>query len=182
VALEHAILVALTEQASSGYDLARRFDKSIGQFWTATHQQVYKVLGRMEADGWVRASVVAQEGRPDKKVYAVTPGGRAELKRWLAEPADPEVTRSELAVKVRGMSNGNARAVLDEVRRHRARHAERLEFYLHNEKHEFADPSRLRGRALHQYLVLRGGISLERAAVEWCDEILDRLDPKGGRP
>ena len=48
MALEHAILVSLSERASSGYDLARRFDKSIGYFWTATHQQVYKVLARME--------------------------------------------------------------------------------------------------------------------------------------
>jgi len=59
VALEHAILVALAERASTGYDLARRFDKSIGQFWTATHQQVYKVLARMESDGWLASTYVA---------------------------------------------------------------------------------------------------------------------------
>ena len=180
MALEHAILVALTEQSSTGYDLARRFDKSIGQFWTATHQQVYKVLARMEAAGWVRVTVVPQQGRPDKKVYAVTADGKAELRGWLAEPAEPETTRSELALKVRGMSSGSTKAVLAEVRRHRERHAERLDAYLRNEKHEFADPSRLRGRALHQYLVLRGGISLERSAIEWCDEILRTLDPPKG--
>ena len=77
MALEHAILVALSEQASTGYDLARRFDKSIGQFWTATHQQVYKVLGRMEGDGWVDVTVVAQDGRPDKKLYELTTDGRS---------------------------------------------------------------------------------------------------------
>jgi hypothetical protein len=80
-------------------------------------------------------------------------------------------------VKVRGMSNGSTKAVLDEVRRHRERHAERLDIYLRNEKHEFADPSALRGRALHQWLVLRGGISLASAAVAWCDEILTALAP-----
>ena len=180
MALEHAILVALSEQASTGYDLARRFDKSIGQFWTATHQQVYKVLGRMEADGWVTGTVVPQEGRPDKKVYELTPDGRAELRSWLSEPAAPETTRSELAVKIRGMSNGSVKDVLAEVRRHRDRHVERLDAYEHNEKREFPDPSRLKGRKLHQYLVLRGGIMLERNAVEWCDEILTTLDPQRG--
>jgi DNA-binding PadR family transcriptional regulator len=177
VALEHAILVSLSERSSSGYDLARRFDRSIGYFWTATHQQVYKVLARMEGDGWVAARVVAQDGRPDKKLYALTDDGRAELRRWLAEPAQPEVTRSELAVKVRGAANGDVRAVLAEVRRHRDLHAERLDAYLANEKHEFPDPSRLRGRRLHQYLVLRGGISLERGAIDWCDEVLAALGP-----
>lgn len=40
MALEHAILVALAERSATGYDLARRFDRSIGFFWRATHQQI----------------------------------------------------------------------------------------------------------------------------------------------
>jgi DNA-binding PadR family transcriptional regulator len=179
VALEHAILVALAERASTGYDLARRFAKSIGQFWTATHQQVYKVLARMEADGWVASTHVAQDGRPDKKVYDLTATGRDELASWIARPAAPEATRSELAVKIRGASYGDPRAVADEVRRHRALHAERLESYLDNEKREFPDPSRLRGQRLHQWLVLRGGITLERGLVDWYDDVLAALTRKG---
>jgi DNA-binding PadR family transcriptional regulator len=181
VALEHAILVSLAERASSGYDLARRFDRSIGQFWSATHQQVYKVLGRMEADGWVSVTVVEQDGRPDKKVYAVTPAGKAELDRWISEPASIETGRSELAVKLRGASYGDLPAVLDEVRRHRAAREARLEYYLQSEKNEFPDPSRLRGQRLHQYLVLRGGIRLEQSLIDWYDEVLASLDKNGRR-
>ncbi|MGH3947803.1 MAG: PadR family transcriptional regulator, partial [Pseudonocardiaceae bacterium] len=53
MALEHAILVSLTERSGSGYELAKRFDKSIGFFWGATHQQIYRVLKRMDEAGWV---------------------------------------------------------------------------------------------------------------------------------
>ena len=178
MAVEHAILVSLAERAGTGYDLARRFDKSIGYFWTATHQQVYKVLARMEAAGWVTVTVLAQDGRPDKKRYDLTEAGRAELARWIGGPAEPELTRSELAVKVRGASYGDVRLVAAEVERHRDLHAERLDSYLANEKRDFPDPSRLRGAKLHQYLVLRGGISYERGAIEWCDEILESLRPR----
>jgi DNA-binding PadR family transcriptional regulator len=171
MALEHAILVSLAERASSGYDLARRFDRSIGQFWTATHQQVYKVLARMESDGWVAFTDVPQDGRPDKKVYDLTQVGRDELAAWIARPADTEAARSDLAVKIRGAAYGDAAAVAGEVRRHRALHAERLEYYLANEKHEFPDPSALTGHRLHQWLVLRGGITLERGLVDWYDEV-----------
>lgn len=181
MALEHAILVSLAEKPSTGYELTRRFDKSIGRFWTATHQQVYKVLGRMQAAGWVAATEVAQDGRPDKKVYDLTAAGRAELRDWIGCPAEPENARSELAVKVRGASYGDPRKVAAEVRRHRAQHAERLEFYLANEKREFPDPSALRGRRLHQWLVLRGGINLERGMIDWCDEVIAALTPKGRR-
>ncbi|MEC9051419.1 MAG: PadR family transcriptional regulator, partial [Actinomycetota bacterium] len=72
MALEHALLVALSEQPASGLDLTKRFGRSIGFFWSATHQQIYRVLGRMDRDGWVSVEEVAQQGRPDKKVYAVT--------------------------------------------------------------------------------------------------------------
>ncbi|MCW2658782.1 MAG: PadR family transcriptional regulator [Jatrophihabitans sp.] len=177
MALEHAILVSLAERASTGYDLARRFDKSIGQFWTATHQQVYKVLGRMDANGWVAATVVAQDARPDKKVYDLTDTGRAELQDWLARPAEREATRSDLAVKIRGASYGDPAAVAAEVRRHRADHAGRLEFYLANEKREFPEPSALTGHRLHQWLVLRGGITLERGLIDWYDEVVVALTP-----
>ena len=59
MALEHAILVSLLEKPGSGYELARRFERSIGHFWTATHQQIYRVLKRMESDGWIDAREVA---------------------------------------------------------------------------------------------------------------------------
>ena len=103
---------------------------------------------------------------------------RAELADWVARPAAPEATRSELAVKIRAASYGDAGAVVDEVRRHRALRAERLEFYLANEKREFPDPSRLRGARLHQWLVLRGGIALEQGLLDWDDEVLATLSRK----
>lgn len=175
MALEHAILVSLSERSGSGYELARRFDRSIGFFWAATHQQIYRVLRRMDEAGWVTCEHVAQDGRPDKKVYAVSADGRAELERWLAEPGEPSMLRDELGVKIRGAALGDVRAVVTEVRRHRVRHAEQLDVYLAIEKRDFPDPSRLTGRDLHQYLVLRGGIRAERSFTEWCDEVVEGL-------
>ena len=86
MALPHAILVSLCEQSGSGYELARRFDRSIGYFWAATHQQIYRTLRAMEDDGWVRVAAVAQHGRPDKREYTRVRRRRAELARWIAAP------------------------------------------------------------------------------------------------
>ena len=129
--LEHALLVALRERAASGLELARRFDRSIGYFWHASHQQIYRTLARMEGDGWVRAETVAQSGRPDKKVYAVTPAGAAVLRDWLAAPTPMEPLRSELAVKLRGAAYGDRAAVLAVARDNLADHALRLAHYEH---------------------------------------------------
>ena len=173
MALEHAILVSLRERPASGLDLARRFDRSIGFFWGATHQQIYRVLGRMEADGWVRSAPVEQHGRPDKKVYKVTSLGRAELARWLSSPLPPEKFRSELAVRLRGASYGDRAAVLQAVREQRADHATRLAHYEQTAARDFPDPASLTGQELDVYLVLRGGIGLERFWVDWLTEYLD---------
>jgi len=175
MALEHAILVSLTERAGSGYELARRFDRSIGYFWPATHQQIYRVLRRMDDAGWVRHTEIAQEGRPDKKVYRIAAAGRAELTRWLAAPEDPAVLRDGLGVKLRGASIGDVGVVLKEVERHRAEHAMRHEVYRGIQKRDFPKPAGLHGRDLHQYLVLRGGIRAEESFVAWCDEVIDAL-------
>src|SRR3546814_19790247 len=116
MALEHALLVSLSERTASGLELTRRFDKSIGHFWTASHQQIYRVLGRMERDGWVRSEVVAQKDRPDKKVYAVTEQGRLKLERWLSEPTAVEPLRSGLMAHFRGASSGARCALIAQAR------------------------------------------------------------------
>lgn len=115
MALEHAILVSLAERAASGYDLARRFDASIGHFWKASHQQIYKVLGRMESDKWVESHLVAQDNRPDKKVYSITGDGRDELQRWSSVPTPIESLRSEFAVKLRALPFGDADAIIKRI-------------------------------------------------------------------
>src|SRR5436190_13301845 len=140
MALEHAILVSLSERPASGLDLTRRFDRSLGFFWQATHQQIYRVLARMGADGWVRVKRVAQQGRPDKKVYAVSAAGRRELTRWLAAPTPMEQFRSEVAVKLRGASYGERESLLAQVREQRAEHAARLAHYEQLAARDFPRP------------------------------------------
>ncbi len=181
VALPHAILVSLCEQSGSGYELARRFDRSIGYFWAATHQQIYRTLRAMEDDGWVHVTPVVQHGRPDKKVYTVSAAGRTELARWIAEPLSgrgssvADNRTRDLAVKLRGAAHGDVTAVHAQVMALRTERAALLDTYRGFEKRQFPDPGALTGSVLHQYLVLRGGIRAEEGAIEWLDEIAAAL-------
>ncbi len=143
MALEHAILVSLAEKTASGYDLARRFDASIGHFWKASHQQIYKVLARMESDKWVESHLVAQDNRPDKKVYSITDEGRGELLRWSSVPTPIESLRSEFAVKLRGMAFGDRDAVLADVRVRREAHAAQIAYYEESAARHYPDPTSL---------------------------------------
>ena len=47
MSLAHVLLTSLLERPSTGFELARRFDRSMGFFWNATHQQIYRELSGM---------------------------------------------------------------------------------------------------------------------------------------
>jgi hypothetical protein len=84
----------------------------------------------------------------------------------------PEKFRSELAVRLRGASYGERRAVLETVRTQLAEHTTRLAHYEQLAARDFPDPTALAGQRLDHYLVLRGGIGLERFWVDWLTEYL----------
>ncbi|MEU3063856.1 PadR family transcriptional regulator [Streptomyces subrutilus] len=177
MALEHAILVSLLEKPGSGYELARRFDRSIGYFWTASHQQIYRVLKRMEGDGWVDVHEVPQQARPDRKDYRVSPAGRAALAAWLHEPVQPDSVRHELAVKIRAAAFDDPAALIAEVERHHRAHSDRLTHYLAGELRDFTGPEAPvsdAGREL-QHVVLRGGVAYERMTLAWLQDVLTTL-------
>jgi DNA-binding PadR family transcriptional regulator len=81
LALGDAILVCLTERPMTGYELAKTFDTSIGFFWKADHQQIYRELTRLRDRGHVNGREVVQTGKPNKLVYSLTSAGRAALVR-----------------------------------------------------------------------------------------------------
>ena len=173
MALEHALLVSLSERPAAGLELARRFDRSIGFFWSATHQQIYKVLRRMEDDGWVTARVVEQSGRPEKREYSVTDAGRTALSAWIGTTTPRPGFRSEIAVKMRGASYGDRAALLADIAELVADHRTRLEHYEAMCARDYPQPDGLAGHDLDAYLVLRGGIWQETFWISWLTEYLE---------
>ncbi|GGC72722.1 PadR family transcriptional regulator [Hoyosella rhizosphaerae] len=176
MSLEHAILISLQERAGSGYELARRFDRSIGYFWTASHQQIYRTLKRMAESNWVVGEQIPQDDRPDKTVYRPSAEGLEALRAWISEPVNGTNFRSVLAVKLRGASYGDTTALACEFKRHRTLAEQRLHTYHHIENRDFAHAPSLTGTPLHQHLVLRAGIIEAQSFLAWCDEVLTALD------
>jgi hypothetical protein len=81
----------------------------------------------------------------------------------------------EVAVKLRGAAYGDTTALHTQVAALRAERADLLDTYRGFEKKQFPDPTVLRGNALHQYLVLRGGIRAEEGTIDWLDEVTSGL-------
>ncbi|MER5178405.1 PadR family transcriptional regulator [Streptomyces sp. NPDC002896] len=181
MSLPHAILTALLEKPSSGLELTRRFDRSIGYFWSATHQQIYRELGKLEHEGYIRALPSAQPTRGQKKEYEVLPAGRAELARWTAESQDPKPIRDPLLLRLRAAGVVGAEGIESELRRHLDLHQRQLTEYLEIEERDFPpDRDTVEDRLRHA--VLRAGIDLETFWTRWLSRTLADLEPLAPDP
>ncbi|MBC3871004.1 PadR family transcriptional regulator [Undibacterium oligocarboniphilum] len=170
MSLQHALLTSIVEKPCSGYDLARRFDKSIGYFWHATHQQIYRELARMEQQGWVSSSEV-EGGRAGKKRFDILPAGRAELQRWAAESAAPMRLRDDMLVRLRADAAVGPLGLTRELERRLALHEQELQTYRAIEQRDFNHRPLSREAEIH-YLILKAGISFEEGRVQWTREAL----------
>lgn len=175
MSLKMAVLGLLDVEPGSGYALLQRFRNSLGFFWQTTHQQLYKELHALHAEGLVDCEEVAQDGRPDKKVYTLTAKGGEELDRLLAAAAEPAKIRDPLLVKLfagRRVSPQQLRAELDA---HKAQHEQTLATYRLLQQSLAALPVRRRARYRHPELTLRLGIRFEEAWLAWCEEVKAEL-------
>ncbi len=180
MSLPHALLTALLEHPGSGLELAARFERSIGYFWHATHQQIYRELARMEAEGWISGEATG-EGRGGKKRYQVLPAGRRALKAWAGEAQDPAPHREALMVRLRAEAVLGGTGVAEELARRLALHQEHLAHYQALEARDFGQVSDSSERAERiQHLILKAGIQVEQLWVDWCREALALLESSAG--
>ena len=183
MALSHAILASLIGgKPCSGYDLAKQFNSSLGHFWKATHQQIYRELARLESQDLVISELVPQDDRPDKKVYRVTEKGKEYLLEWVSKPSPPIMTKVDLLAKFHIGYLASSEDIFREIRTLKKRHEDSLVKYRELENQYFSNPESLSPKAKFRYLNLKMGINYEVAWIEWINEALALLggEDKGG--
>lgn len=168
----YALLGLLAREPLTGYELTSRVRERIGFFWGARHSQIYPELAKLESEGFVTHEPVAQEGKPDKKVYSITKVGLAALSDWATVPAKPGPTRDEVTLKAYSLWAADpekASAMFrDEERRHREQLAEyeQIKGWMEREWEEaLTDPGT---PEFSSYATLRRGLGYEREYAEWC--------------
>ncbi|PDT72400.1 PadR family transcriptional regulator [Bradyrhizobium sp. C9] len=180
MALGDAILACLTERPMTGYELAKTFDASIGFFWKADHQQIYRELSRLRDKGHVQGREVVQSGKPNKLVYTLTAEGRAALKHWAARPSVPPSIKDDLLVRLYALDCVDIEPLRTDLMARLEHHRDRYERYERLLNKRFPD-----GTAppadVGKMLSLRLGMRHEHMVVEWCEEALDALSAMSGR-
>lgn len=98
--LKHGILGLLNYHEMTGYEIMVAFRDSLRFFWSAQTSQIYRELQTLETRGWAGKTPVAQQGKPDKNIYAITAEGREELLKWLGQAEVQGEYRNRILMKV----------------------------------------------------------------------------------
>jgi DNA-binding PadR family transcriptional regulator len=86
----------------SGYEIKSWADRSLRFFyWSPALSQVYRELRRLEEIGYVTASLAPQDELRNKRLYRITPAGRAALTAWASRtPESPPVIKHGVLLRV----------------------------------------------------------------------------------
>lgn len=149
---------------ASGYDLAKKFERSLNHVWQAGHTQIYPELVKMAADGLV---TVEPEGARGRKIYEITPEGTERLQEWLVDHDPTATVRSEAALQaflLPLLPTEQAIVVVERIRAHFVARLAVLD----------CEPERAFGK-----YALALGLRQMRAGLEWADETLAGLRHEG---
>ncbi len=89
-------LGVLYQGEASGYEIKKAFEEgAFSHFQDASFGSIYPALGRLSSEGLVDCTQMAQEKRPDKKVYKLTDKGNDALITSILVPPSPDKYASD---------------------------------------------------------------------------------------
>lgn len=163
MSLAHALLGLLRNCPATGYQLKDDFQNSVNFFWNATLPQIYRTLNKMQSQGWLKAEIETQIGKPNRKVYSLTEEGLEEFLRWLNEPLEPREQKYSALIKVFFANYADPEKFTANLEEFRSHYEKMLNIY-ETEKLEI-EPEY--GEIINDF-----GIRTARMIIEWCDEAL----------
>ncbi|SUP10781.1 transcriptional regulator [Vibrio metschnikovii] len=176
MSLPHVILTVLSTRDATGYDITKEFSASIGYFWKASHQQVYRELNKMGQQGLVTCVLEPQDGKPDRKVYSITEAGRRALGEWFDQPTAHPTVRDEFSAKLMACSVQSAEpyrlqliGLIEESRK-------LVSHYQDIESAYYANPAMMDKQQRLERLTLRRNLLTRQAWIEWAEETLAELN------
>jgi DNA-binding PadR family transcriptional regulator len=102
------------------YDLKRMVAISVGHFWSFPHSQLYAEPQRLAEAGHL--TVRQEQGGRRRKLYELSPTGRAALEQWRAAPVegsseirDPATLKLFFGAEPRRLAQGEREKVLAEL-------------------------------------------------------------------
>lgn len=116
MALDPVILGFLKEGPQTGYQLKKRMDQSVANFWTISYGGLYPVLKKMAEKGDIKVNEqLSQKYRGT--YYEITTAGREKFDSWLKNDYKQVVIKDEFLLKVFFSSDDELVELLPQVKK-----------------------------------------------------------------
>jgi len=166
------------EGPTTGYDLDKLFENSLGNFWHAKTSHIYRELRAMEEQGWLSSERIVQEEKPNKRVYSITSEGKAELLNWLSSSGAGlgGSLKNVFLMKMFFSGELGKEAALKLVREYREAAAARIPALAQARREIAQDEIKYPKHAPYWKLTLLNGEIGAKAALEWADKAIEILE------
>ena len=171
----YIVLGLLAHEDSSGYDLKKKIDVMISQFWDVGYGQLYPTLKMLEKEGSITGMSAQSAKGPDRIVYAITDSGKQKLISWLSLPNEKEYVRYEILLK---LFFGNLGSPADNIKRieaFRERHSADLQL-IRLFKTNLENVLKGNQDHLYYYLTALFGEHIYKAYLEWADQAVELIN------
>lgn len=178
MSLPHILLGMLREPAT-GYELGKRFKRSLAHFWHADLAQIYPTLNKLEQQDCLKSKSAPSEGGPPRRLYTRTAKGKRRLQQWLIE--GPEVGKERIAHLAQTYFLGQLESLeasvayfLDLRRYYTTWHAELVDIQAMADLEYQNSP--IPPDRIFPYMTIRNGVLKTQASISWCDECLETIN------
>jgi DNA-binding PadR family transcriptional regulator len=173
-------MLGMLREPHSGYDIKKKFEQSLRNFWSAELSQIYPLLQKMDDEGLLTSKISPSNIGPSRRVYKRTAKGRKELAAWLTAGPSLGAERIGYLAQVYFLSElEDDTAVLAFMSELRNYMADWLDTLTNSEKcwkaNEPGYPDQLPDTQFYEQLTLQLGLTKVHANLQWCDESIERI-------
>ncbi|MBX3013752.1 MAG: PadR family transcriptional regulator [Caldilineaceae bacterium] len=88
--IEYALLGFVQAGPTHAYEIHQQLKQTemLALVWRLKQRQLYALLERLEAEGYLAAMIEVQENRPPRRILYLTPSGAAAFHQWMTTPVD----------------------------------------------------------------------------------------------
>ena len=167
--LKSVLLGFLRREDCTGYELKAAMDESVGFFFGSSYGSIYPALKELGASGLVKVREVVQSGKPNKKIYSITPDGEAYFREQLKDQPAADVFRSEFLMQLFFGGQQEAGQLLEMISEYRETRKAKLGLLrsIEAKVENVADP--------YEMMCLSYGITTFEATLSWLDETEEQI-------
>ena len=167
---KYIILGLLNNETQTGYKIRQAVEYGIHNFWPdISYGQIYPTLKQLESAQLVTKQTKIEANKPLRNEYTITDQGRDKLRIWLNQPADHEIYKLDVLLKLYFSAQQPLNATLDLLQDFKRRSEETL--------HQLKEYETQLRRILHEspdhfyiLLTLLYGQTMMIAQLTWVDQ------------